>query len=195
MANKLPDILCPLTDRLFFSGCGRPTSRLDTSSGKSRPSSRSATSGRPSTRTWPRSTPPCRRSWTTSRTRSAPSKPSALGSDSGFRCVELCIQGSGSLLWHVASMDRIDEGGLRMDRSFIVPNTYTVFLHDKHLEALEPWCVNRICLGHGSCLTPPCLAIPLVFFASPSASVLLQSSRTCSRTGTSSSSSSGLSVA
>lgn len=55
-------------------GCDRPTSRPDTSSGKSRLSSRSAISGSPSTRRWPRSTPPSRRSWRTSKTRLATSK-------------------------------------------------------------------------------------------------------------------------
>lgn len=53
-------------------------SRPGTSSGKCRPSSRSATSGSPSTRRWPRSTPPCRRSWRTSRTRSTPFKPGVV---------------------------------------------------------------------------------------------------------------------
>lgn len=58
----------------FLPDSARPTSRPDTSSGKSRLSSRSATSGRPSMRRWPRSTKPFRRSWRSSRTRLTPSK-------------------------------------------------------------------------------------------------------------------------
>lgn len=57
-----------------FPGSGKPMSRRDTSSEKSRPSSPSETSGSPSTRRCPRSTQTSRRSWRNSRPRSATSK-------------------------------------------------------------------------------------------------------------------------
>lgn len=62
----------------MISGSAKPTSRLDTSNARYRPSSKNATSGSRSTRRWRRSTLPSRRSWTTSSRRLAPSKePSA----------------------------------------------------------------------------------------------------------------------
>lgn len=59
---------------IFNIGSVKPMSRPVTSNAKSRPSSRSATSGSRSTRRWPRSTPPCRRSWRTCSRRLVPSK-------------------------------------------------------------------------------------------------------------------------
>lgn len=50
-----------------FTGFARPTSRPATSSARFRPSRTSATSGSPSTRRWPRSTPRYRRVWRSSR--------------------------------------------------------------------------------------------------------------------------------
>ena len=61
----------PLLTWLPSTGSDRLTSRLVTSNEKSRPSSPSAISGRQSTRRWPRSTRPSRRSWKHSRPRLA----------------------------------------------------------------------------------------------------------------------------
>lgn len=60
-----------VTDRMLFSGSAKPMSRLATTSARCRHWRRSATSGSPSTRIWPRSTPNCRRTCTTSRSPSA----------------------------------------------------------------------------------------------------------------------------
>lgn len=54
-------------------GSARPTCGQATTSARCRLSRPSGTSGRPSTRRWPRSTPTLRRSWTTSSTRLATS--------------------------------------------------------------------------------------------------------------------------
>lgn len=64
------------------TGSAKPTLRPATTSARCRPSRRSATSGRPSTRRWPRSTPSCRRICTTSRSPSATFK----RADSGYWC-------------------------------------------------------------------------------------------------------------
>lgn len=57
-----------------LSGFDRPTSRPDTLNARSRPSNPSATSGKPSTKRWPRSMPPFRRSSRISRRRLATSE-------------------------------------------------------------------------------------------------------------------------
>lgn len=57
----------------FQTGSDRLTLRPDTLSARSRLSSRSAIRGSKNTRRWQRSTPRCRRSWTSFRQKSAPS--------------------------------------------------------------------------------------------------------------------------
>lgn len=67
------------TDIVCSTGSAKPTSRPATSSARCRLSRQSATSGNPSTRRCPRSTPSCRRTFTTSRSPSATSRLDHVG--------------------------------------------------------------------------------------------------------------------
>lgn len=80
--TQRPPLPRALLTRFDFPGSAKPTSRLATTSARCRHWRQSAISGRPSTRRWPRSTPSCRRTCTTSRSPSATFKLDLAG----YRC-------------------------------------------------------------------------------------------------------------